>query len=364
MAVAGRRAFTLVELLVVIAIIGILIALLLPAVQAAREAARRTQCQNNLKQLALALHHHAEKFGSFPPGVPLCSKDLWKMSGTQSGTTCVGPSVLVNILGEIERNTKTELLIDCLEWKDGNDNPSACDDCEHYRVGGIETDLGGGLKALPNFRCPSAPEATTTLSNWSLEDLNKGGNYGVNWGSDAYIPADPLKQSGPFGVVSLPQMSITGNITNTNDQRLKGAWKTGYGLGIQFGQIPDGTSDTLLASELLGWDSLFDGRGAWAWPGMGGCSFSAMFPPNSPGTDQISMCAPPPLLPQSEPMYCGQNYRQPTDRLNAAARSMHTGGVNAALCDGSVRFFANSIQLPTWQALATRAGGETAANDR
>ena len=108
--------FTLVELLVVIAIIGVLIALLLPAVQAAREAARRAQCSNNIKQISLGCHNHLSTNRCLPPGLPNCSDPtkMWVTGGSSEGAVCQGPNWLANVLAFIEERQASDDLTFCM----------------------------------------------------------------------------------------------------------------------------------------------------------------------------------------------------------------------------------------------------------
>ncbi|HEY4309596.1 MAG TPA: DUF1559 domain-containing protein [Pirellulales bacterium] len=358
-----RPGFTLVELLVVIAIIGILIAMVLPAVQMAREAARRAQCVNNLKQITLALLSHHDVMQSFPPGLPHCSPysgytpkgymGLWMTGGTQTGTYCQGPNWLSNIMPQIEQSTMNDKLMGCLA-----NECSAPDDCDRDKTGEPYRDFGDLI--FPFMLCPSAEFIQTEVNAWNIEDLDKG-NYAANFGAGTYLAydsktgrPDPTK-AGAFGVI-IPSGTPNYLQQSSNSPILKGTWKAGWGQGTRIAEISDGTSNTLFISELLGYDDPSDGRGTWAWGAMGSSTFTALYQPNSTTNDTVPACSS--AIPAGDPRHCNQN--QKDGNVWASARSMHTSGVNASMGDGSVKFFTNTIDLAVWQALATRANGDIA----
>ena len=340
-----RSAFTLVELLVVITIIGILIALLLPAVQAAREAARRAQCSNNLKQIGLALHNHHQSHGSFPPGVPTCTANYWITGGIQAGAYCEGPGWAVNILNEMEQSALAQSAYNMMgyRWHAPDDLPNMAT--------APDTNVGNTTPAA--YICPSADKMRERVSSWDLESMSKG-NYAANFGADNYLSFEDSTEAGAFGVVMLPD--CPGRVTQSgwvSDQL--GTWKMGYGEGTRVADIRDGTSNTLAVSEVIGYNHHADGRGAWIASTAGGSTFMARTTPDSRDNDNLAMCYS--GIPADDIRHCTQN--RSDGNIWAAARSRHPGGVNAAMCDGSSRFFSDSIDLLTWRALATREGGET-----
>src|SRR5436190_9172228 len=337
-----RRAFTLIELLVVIAIIAILIALLVPAVQKVRESAARTQCANNIKQLALACHNYLGTHKSFPPGMPSCQSNLnnaWQCSGNQAfGGECFGPAWTVGLLAFIEQTAVYAQAV-ALPWGPQGDqqditeaNPP--DNWEHSQNGSIGAFIPGNV-----WYCPSAERIVAQYNDWSLESLSKA-NYVANFGSDSFMSFQTTAKAGAFGVATVPQTPP------------QARW--GYGKGVKIRAITDGTSNTMLLSEILGTSSEQDGRGVWIWPGMGGNSFTAKFPPNSPGTDVIGGC--PGSYSGPANMKCVQN--RANGNVWASPRSRHSGGVNVAMADGSVRVVVDSVPLATWQAIATISGQE------
>ncbi|MGD9645600.1 MAG: DUF1559 domain-containing protein [Pirellulales bacterium] len=344
----ARRGFTLVELLVVIAIIGVLIALLLPAIQAARESGRRLQCTNNLKQLTLALHNHHDAMQSLPPGLPHCSpkQGLWKTAGTDIGVYCQGPNWLANIMPQIDQSAMYSKLMGCLD-----NEASACDDCDRDKEGKPWREFG--ILSLPFLKCPSASETDQLLDNWKLEHLAKG-NYAANFGSDTFMSFQSPSKAGAFGVI-VPR-GTENVVQRLNHKTMFGRWKAGWGQGVRFRDVRDGTSNTLCLSEVLAYDDPADGRGTWAWAGMGASSFTAKFGPNSPQNDVLPACCT--TIPVNDPLKCTQNQRD--GNVWASARSSHNGGVNASLLDSSVRFFTNEIDVQTWNALGSRSAQDIA----
>jgi len=367
--IRSRPAFTLVELLVVIAIIGILVALLLPAINAAREAARRIQCANKIKQISLAVHSHASAFGGFPPGVPDCTHINWKQGGTSEGAYCKGPVWTLQILAFLEETAMHETVVRAM---DNAMNPA--DDFEHF---GHDTHSGRPLcgttvecgpccrfnigPTTPSaYLCPSAEFMTESIDTYALDRWLSKGNYGGCWGNSHYLgfnPRQPVSESikasrGAFGIVMVPGWKTAVQADEVNSNR--GRWKMGEGLGSRQKDITDGGSHTLMISELLGYNSREDARGGWVLHAMGSTNFTARTGPNSSVPDAIAMCDT--TISREDPLHCRIN------RFNtnvwAAARSRHRGGVNASLCDGSVKFFTDGVDLEIWKALATKAGEE------
>jgi len=318
MRVQKREGFTLIELLVVIAIIAVLIALLLPAVQAAREAARRSQCVNNLKQFGLAMHNYHDTQGGFPIGrMGLGFK--YPTTDPNRRTWAFG------ILPYLEQGTLYNAINSSLS----------------FYVAQQTTAL---KTAVATFHCPSDPQSFTievpTTANARYE-----GNYLVNWGSTHYgqdqapsnAPAAswPNPFTGPLGTVSFTGAPFTGNLSRN------------------IAYFTDGTSNTLLLAEVIvciDAGSQYDVRGDVYNDDIPCTMFMAYTPPNS-------------TIPDQNGKYCAWPQGLNPKCINGtpafvAARSFHSGGVNALLGDGSVKFFKSSISVNTWRALSSPNGGE------
>jgi prepilin-type N-terminal cleavage/methylation domain-containing protein/prepilin-type processing-associated H-X9-DG protein len=299
-----RRGFTLIELLVVIAIIAILIGLLLPAVQKVREAADRIKCENNLKQWALAMHDYIDVYGQLPPGHNASPRHSW----------------VAHVWPFIEQGNTANLYGNVLTQQFYTPNATI-----------YNTMQGACGVHVPQYYCPS--DFGSNLDDPSQTYCRCRGNYVVNWGPVAIDAGSP--SIAPFG-------DVNGNAANPQV--------------VTVFAISDGLSNTLLMSECLMAQSHDDND----WRGdiqndQGEFCFSTLNTPNSTSPDIIDSgwFQPDPVM---GPAAAGspQYY---------SARSRHIGGVNTALCDGSVRFVSNSISLNTWLAAGSMNGGEVLGAD-
>jgi len=320
------RGFTLIELLVVIAIIAILIALLLPAVQQAREAARRTECRNKLKQFGLALHNYHDAHKVFPAGnINALGDDPNGRNG--GGSPGMMGNWIVLLLPYLDQtanyNGYTKIISERPEAVDWFGNGT-------YTSQGINV----GRDRLPFTNCPSHPDAGEQLSNGTnMEHLSRG-NYAASYGK------------GGYGRIHTQTADIGGVFGNNSRNGVR--------------DITDGSSNTLAISELKfrtpssSGPSTADTRGTWSYGAMGASTFTTQTGPNSAVPDGVWGCRNMP----SEGMPCVQ-IGSPYTEMYAAPRSYHTGGVHGCMADGSVRFISENIDLALFQGLGTRGGGET-----
>ncbi|MBN2295198.1 MAG: DUF1559 domain-containing protein [Pirellulales bacterium] len=327
--------FTLVELLVVIAIIGILIALLLPAVQAAREAARRITCASNLKQIGVGLHSYHATHRSFPYGA--LSENGYRFGQPE------WPTVHTYLLPYIEQQELYEGFNAALEtWSGGRQLRPWYYDQANAWPGVVDN------QPVSAFLCPS------------------DGLGGATKAGDA---------STVGGLVKLFTVNYLGVFSGVNDGE---AWaesegaafdvshKAVFGInrGAKIDEISDGTSSTLAMVEYLT-GTPNDVRG---YPYSNRAGLKLIYTSRTPNST-----APDLLL--DNPIFCTPALNQPEKNLpciptgagtsnTAAARSRHPGGVHGLLCDGSVSFYQDEIDASVWQTMGWMADGSTVSSDQ
>ncbi|MDR1385232.1 MAG: DUF1559 domain-containing protein [Planctomycetaceae bacterium] len=329
------RAFTLVELLVVIAIIGILIALLLPAVQAAREAARRMQCSNNLKQLGLAVHNYHDTNTSLPPvGAPVT------ITASNAGTYRDAPSWVQRLFPFMELQPQYDVLLSAFNpsgtvWSRGV-NPIRAANAQCAAL--YDTKINA-------FQCPTHGGTflnyTSVLTGYNRWYLCYLANAGPNRYNDTSITVDGITYRGaPFD------------------------WG---GNGEQFGRITDGLSNTLFFAEVTPplesngtYTSYADGNGndGFGFTGLatpntdknvGDGIYDHIYAAGTGWTGKVGRGGK-----ADAPNGVSQHYEQAM-----TARSFHTGGVNVALGDGSVQFVSDTIQRAIWLAASASNDGQS-----
>lgn len=343
-----RPAFTLVELLVVIAIIGILVSLLLPAVQAAREASRRTSCTNHLKQISLALHHFHDSHNRYPGGCP--SKTCPGYESIAAWQYRWGPLAMLTPYIE-QFNVYQSLNMDVPLY------------------GHTGSTFGGGYGVHPDNQVPVSQEIALY-----------------------YCPSDRGKKIEPeFGATNYLSCYGRGAPTSTGTafSDTDGLFKEGDGL--RFADVIDGTSNTAAFSE-----SLLPTEGYYSTTPLLSLPTFELTPQNKDVVMVNASSAADPFLtvafctqfgqpvarhtlrgrrwvdgfywytayyhwwgPNSPIPDCAKS--QPMRALWQMARSRHPGGVNVGFADGSVHFVSDSVDLETWRALGSRNGGEVPA---
>jgi prepilin-type N-terminal cleavage/methylation domain-containing protein/prepilin-type processing-associated H-X9-DG protein len=326
----GRRAFTLIELLVVIAIIGVLVGLLLPAVQKVRDAAARAACQNSLKQIALALHNYHDANQVLPAGTVSAnlSASLQAYYGPWSGLSYT--TWMIPILPYMEQDAIYAAWARFPAGSTASVN------------GGPDHPLAQPIKVLV---CPSDPLPTTGVymftapSTSNPQGVWKGlTSYGGNCGTQpAPSYPTPLIKDGIFH----------------------------YNTKTQINDIKDGTSNTILAGEQSHYDPLWATFMSNQAPTYWDLACYAMWGAGNQGTwrqaivpinwQLPSSVAP---TPPTGAVYTDLNWKR-----RMAYGSQHPGGCNMAFCDGSVKFVSDRLDLITFQALSTKDGGEVIAAD-
>ncbi|WP_437185337.1 DUF1559 domain-containing protein [Planctomicrobium sp. SH668] len=313
-----KQGFTLIELLVVIAIIAVLIALLLPAVQQAREAARRSQCKNNLKQFGLAMHNYHDSHNTFPPGMFNVINGYGEPYESQAGTTN-RVSFFAMVLPYIDQAPLYNRWASIQQVGGGIVYPWNIPDVTSVKV--------------PMAFCPSDPSAGFSHPNDGILGNYLGCSGSKPWGS-MYSVTD-IDQGAPNGIFHIRS-------------------KTGMN------SITDGSSNTIMMGEILtvangtmgqGCSSNADLRGLY-WNAVHMTAlFSTFYPPNTQAADIVgyAVCSEIPRAPVSV---------NAAEGMNLSARSNHIGGAHFTMADGSVRFISENTDTATFRALGSKSLGE------